>query len=150
MGGGNTVLSIPAEPICFRIPGIPVAKGRARISTRGGQVRSFTPERTVAFENRVALYAEKAMAGEDPLQGPVHLSLHVYLPIPQSWSGKKKLLALSGVVQPCSRPDLDNYIKSVADGGNGILWRDDSQITLLTASKRYADVPGVDVEVMPL
>lgn len=138
------------EPITFHVPGVPVAKGRARITTRGGKVRSFTPPKTVAFEGLVSLAAERAMDGADPIVGPVHLALYVQLPIPQSWSGKKKLAALSGTLQPCSRPDLDNYIKSVCDGGNGILWRDDSQVVLLTATKRYAEVPGLDVEVLPL
>jgi Holliday junction resolvase RusA-like endonuclease len=138
------------QPISFHVPGVPVAKGRPRITTRGGKVRSFTPAKTVAFEGLVSLAAERAMEGTDPLAGPVHLVLYVQLPIPQSWSGKKKLAALSGALQPCSRPDLDNYIKAAADGGNGILWRDDSQIVLLTATKRYAEVPGLDVEVMPL
>jgi Holliday junction resolvase RusA-like endonuclease len=141
---------IPAQPILFHVPGVPVAKGRPRISTRGGRVRSFTPPKTVAFEGVVALAAERAMEGADPLSGPISLTLFVELPIPQSWSGRKKTAALSGEVQPCGRPDLDNYIKAVADGGNCILWNDDSQITMLLATKRYALQPGVHVEVQTL
>lgn len=120
------------------------------MTTRGGKIRSFTPHKTVAFEGLVALAAERAMAGDDPLTGPVELSLFVELPIPQSWSLKKKSAALNGDVQPCGRPDLDNYIKAISDGGNGVLWNDDSQVTLLRASKRYATQPGVHVEVTAL
>jgi Holliday junction resolvase RusA-like endonuclease len=143
---------MPQEPrvIEFHVPGIPVAKGRARISTRGGKIRSFTPPKTVAFEGLVALAAERAMEGADPLSGPVSLSLFVQLPIAQSWSMKKKLAALSGDLSPCGRPDIDNYVKAIADGGNGILWNDDGQITMLLATKRYAEVPGVHVEVQTL
>jgi Holliday junction resolvase RusA-like endonuclease len=143
---------MPQEPrvIEFHVPGIPVAKGRARISTRGGKIRSFTPPKTVAFEGLVALAAERAMEGADPLSGPVSLSLFVRLPIAQSWSMKKKLAALSGDLSPCGRPDIDNYVKAIADGGNGILWNDDGQITVLLATKRYAEVPGVHVEVQTL
>jgi Holliday junction resolvase RusA-like endonuclease len=141
---------IPAEPITFHVPGVPVAKGRARITTRGGKVRSFTPHKTVAFEGLVALAAERAMEGADPLSGPVSLTLFVELPVPQSWSLKKKAAALNGAVQPCGRPDLDNYIKAVADGGNGVLWNDDAQVTEMTARKRYAVQPGVHVEVRAL
>lgn len=153
MPGGQAIIAVPhadPEPICFHVPGIPVAKGRARISTHGGKVRSFTPQKTVAFESRVALAAERAMAGSDPLMGPVLLSLHIEPPIPQSWSLKKKAAALGGTIQPCGRPDIDNYIKAIADGGNGILWNDDAQITRLNAVKRYAAQPGVHVEVIPL
>lgn len=139
-----------AEPIRFVVPGTPVAKQRARISTRGGVVRSFTPHKTVAFESLVAMKAEQAMAGADPLAGPVALKLYVELAIPQSWSLKKKNGAINGAVKPCGRPDIDNYVKSIADGGNGILWRDDSQITDLSAVKRYGQQPGVHVEVTAL
>jgi Holliday junction resolvase RusA-like endonuclease len=141
---------IPPEPITFHIPGVPVAKGRARITTRGGKVRSFTPPKTVAFEGLVALAAERAMEGRDPLEGPVSLTLFVELPVPQSWSLKKKAAALAGDVSPCGRPDLDNYIKAIADGGNAILWNDDSQVVMLLATKRYAVQPGVHVEARSL
>jgi Holliday junction resolvase RusA-like endonuclease len=139
-----------ALQIAFHVPGIPVAKGRGRISTRGGVIRSFTPPKTVAFESRVALAAEKAMDGAEPLQGPLSLTLFVELPIAQSWSLKKKKAALSGEHSPCGRPDLDNYVKAVSDGGNGVLWGDDSQIVMLLATKRYAEIPGVHVEVQSL
>lgn len=120
------------------------------MSTRGGKIRSFTPQKTVSFEGLVAMAAQQAMNGSDPLSGPVSLCLHVDLPIPQSWSKKKQAAALQGTVQPCGRPDLDNYVKSIADGGNGILWNDDSQVTTLSASKAYSSKPGVTVKVLPL
>lgn len=141
---------IPPEPIRFHVPGVPVAKARPRITTRGGKVRSFTPHKTVAFEGLVALAAERAMEGADPLGGPVRLALFVELPVPQSWSLKKKRAALAGTVQPCGRPDLDNYIKAISDGGNAVLWNDDAQVTEIAARKRYALQPGVHVEVTSL
>jgi Holliday junction resolvase RusA-like endonuclease len=141
---------VAGEQITFHVPGVPVAKARARISTRGGKVRSFTPHKTVAFEGLVALAAARAMEGADPLGGPVSLSLSVELPVPQSWSLKKRAAALAGTVQPCGRPDIDNFTKAIADGGNGVLWNDDAQITRLIATKRYAQQPGVHVEVTAL
>lgn len=132
--------------IAFEVPGTPVAKGRARISTRGGSVRSFTPEKTVNFEARVAMAAAKAMGGQDPLVGPVKLEIFIQLAIPASWSQKKQRAALAGDVMPCGRPDWDNFGKAISDGGNGIVWKDDSQIVDARVVKRYADVPGVFVE----
>lgn len=87
------------------------------------------------------------MDGEGPLEGPLSLHLTVALPIPQSWSRKKQIMAVSGMLRPVSRPDIDNFVKAIADGGNGILWRDDSQITDLRAVKVYSDIPGVSVSV---
>lgn len=45
------------------------------------------------------------------------------------------------------KPDLDNLIKAVKDSLTGIVYRDDGQICLETANKRYADVPGIRIVI---
>jgi Holliday junction resolvase RusA-like endonuclease len=142
--GGNIVVP---ELVTFHVPGIPVGKQRPRISTRGGFVRSFTPPKTVSYEGLVSLAAERSMAGRDLLTGPVAMSLKITLPIAQSWSLKKKNAALRGEIRPTGRPDLDNIAKAISDACNGIVYGDDSQVVLLTASKHYAEIPGVFVQV---
>lgn len=133
----------------FSIPGTPVPKGRARMTVRNGQARAYTPDKTVRFENLVAHAGQQAIGpGGAPAECAVKLVLDVYLPIPKSWSQKKQDNAALGVLRPCGRPDVDNYCKSVMDGLNGIVFRDDSQVTTLTASKRYSITPRVDVLVM--
>jgi Holliday junction resolvase len=37
------------------------------------------------------------------------------------------------------RPDIDNLLKSVLDGMNGIIYEDDCQIVILNAIKKYID-----------
>lgn len=133
--------------VFFEIPGAPVAKGRPRISARGGFARAYTPKKTVNFEARVALAAQQAMEGRERFEGPVAMVLSVRLPIPPSWSKTKQNQALSGGVQPCSRPDIDNYVKAVFDGCNEVVWRDDSQVVSLIAIKEYSDVPSIRVGV---
>lgn len=132
----------------FSIPGPPVAKGRARFSRQGGFVRTFTPEKTLNFEGRVGYAGSDAMAGREPVEGPLVLSLDVRLPIPASWSKKKQEEAALGVLRPTGKPDVDNFAKAVLDGLNGIVWRDDSQVVELRASKFYSITPRVDVLVM--
>ena len=133
--------------VSFEIPGAPVAKGRPRLTTRGGFARAYTPKKTASFEARVALAAQQAMAGAEPIEGPVKLTIFVLLPIPQSWSKKKQEMAANRDILPCSRPDLDNYLKAVCDGSNEIVWRDDSQVVRVDASKVYSTVPGIAVTV---
>lgn len=128
----------------FSVPGIPVAKGRARISVRGGFARAYTPEKTVSFENRVAHAGNQAVVGT-PSTKAIALQIAVHLPIPASWSKKKQDEAALGVTRPCGRPDVDNFAKAVLDGLNGIVWRDDSQVVQLTATKHYSISPRVDV-----
>jgi Holliday junction resolvase RusA-like endonuclease len=46
--------------------------------------------------------------------------------------------------------DVDNYAKAVLDSCNGVLWEDDDQILELFASKEFADVGSITVEVTPV
>lgn len=131
----------------FVIPGPPVAKGRPRISTRGGFARAFTPAKTVNFEGRVGFAGSEAMRGRSPVDGPLALRVDIFLPVPASWSKRKQVDALCGTTRPTGRPDVDNFAKAVLDGLNGIVWRDDAQVVSLTATKYYADAPRVEVRV---
>lgn len=128
------------------IPGIPVGKGRPRITTRGGKPRAFTPERTVSYEGKVALAGQAAMDGRAPIDGPVKATVFATFAIPQSWPRKRKEAARYHT----SKPDGDNIAKAVGDGLNGIVWRDDSQVAVWTVVKSYGEAPGVTVEIVEL
>lgn len=132
----------------FTIPGTPVAKGRPRISVRYGVARAYTPAKTVSFEKTVAAAGRRAIgpAGA-PSEKPLSLLVEIYLPIPPSWPKRKQESAALGQMRPTSRPDIDNYLKAILDGLNGIVWRDDSQIVRVTACKAYSITPRIDVLV---
>ena len=85
------------------------------------------PAATRKYEAHARLAAGLAMADQPPLQGPVRLELLVELPVPASWSKRKRAAAIVGGVLPTSRPDLDNFIKSALDAINTIVVVDDSQ-----------------------
>ena len=106
----------------------------------------YTPQKTAAYEQQVAWCAKQAMGVAGPLAGPVSVSITACFGIPESWSQKRKAAALW--TRKASRPDLDNIIKSIGDGCNGIVWNDDSQIVTLECSKVYALHAMVIVEVM--
>ena len=134
------------DKITFTIPGEPVAKGRARSFVRNGHVEHYTPEKTAMYENLVKLSAQQAMGGLVPIEGAVALIVRAFMGIPTSWSQKKQRAAALGDIKPTKRPDLDNIVKSVKDGANGVMWKDDSQVVDVRASKRYG-IPRVEVEV---
>lgn len=134
------------DAITFTIPGEPVAKGRARSFVRNGHVAHYTPEKTARYENLVRLAAQQAMCGTPPAEGAVGLIVRAFMGIPKSWSQKKQRAAALGEVFPTKRPDLDNIVKAIKDGANGVTWRDDSQVIDVRASKRYG-APRVEVEV---
>lgn len=134
------------DTITFTIPGEPVAKGRARSFVRNGHVAHYTPEKTARYENLVKLAAQQAMGDMAPAEGAVALIVRAFMGIPTSWSQKKQRAAALGEITPTKRPDLDNIVKAVKDGANGVTWKDDSQVVDVIASKRYG-TPRVEVEV---
>ena len=115
--------------IFFQVPGPPVAKARARHGrTRAGKPITYTDAKTKNYEALVATAAAQAMAGRPPLDTALQCELMFWLAPPQSWSKKKRAAALAGEVLPASRPDIDNFIKSVCDACNGVVWNADSRV----------------------
>lgn len=121
----------------FFIPGLPVPKGRPKLSTRGGFVRAYTPAKTRSYEQQVAIYGKLAI--KTPLKGPLRVELTFTLPIPSSTPKRVNLVGQPHI----KKPDLTNLVKAVEDGLNGIAYLDDSQICELTARKVYGTEPGV-------
>ena len=133
--------------IAFTIPGVTVAKGRARTLKSG---RYYTPTKTANYAARVAHIGKLAMGDAPLLDGPLALSLVVHLPISASWSRAKRESALKGTIWPVSRPDVDNYAKNILDALNGVVWHDDSAVVALSCTKVYSDDPRAVVRVVPV
>ena len=134
--------------ISFRVPGPPVPKARARHGrTRSGKPVTYTDAKTKNFEALVAIAAAEAMAGRPPFDSALQCERKCFVAPPRSWSKTKTAAALAGEVLPVSRPDIDNYIKSVCDGCNGVVWTDDARVWSLLAEKRFADSPRVEIAV---
>ncbi len=137
--------------IRFVVPGLPKSKLRARhrvVNTKDGRqfVSTYTPPATRTEEGVIRMVAAEAMAGRAPLAGPLELKFAIWLPIPQSWSNKKRAAALAGAILPTTKPDWDNGGK-ITDSLNGIVWNDDSQVTDAHVWKRYSDRPRVVIEI---
>lgn len=126
--------------IRIALDGIPVPKARARILKSGG---SYTPAKSAAYARSVAWAAKAAMAGRKPLTGALSADIVFYMPWPKSLSEDDiaERIALNEV-RAIGRPDVDNMVKQVADACNGIVYRDDAQVTDLTVRKRYCVKPG--------
>lgn len=127
--------------IQFFVPGKPVGKGRPRFTRNG---HTYTPGKTRAYEAAVAWECRKAMKGKLPSELPQNVSVEVMVKPPKSWTKTKTKNALGGLIIP-GRPDIDNYLKAVLDGCNGVAFLDDSQVVAVYATKRYAETDGVRV-----
>ena len=76
--------------------------------------------------------------------------IEAVFPIPKSWTRAKKAEAMAGKLPP-GKPDIDNILKVVLDGLNGIAYEDDKQVVLTQCKKVYADInrlPGLNVHVL--
>ena len=133
--------------IMFTIYGEPVAKGRPRFAKRGNYVQAYTPVKTKTYEDEVRLLATKAKGSGSTLEGSVSVFIYISFSVPQSYSKRKTEACLSGETKHTKKPDLDNVAKAVIDGMNGIIFKDDSQITSLHVTKVYAEVGKVEVLV---
>ena len=133
--------------VTITIGGEPVAKGRPRMTRRGF---AYTPAATRKYEAHGRLAAQLAMDGRPPITVPVHAEIVIDLPVPASWSAKRRDAALLGNVRPTTRPDADNYVKAALDAINAIVVADDSLVVDLVARKHYATVPALTIVITPL
>lgn len=135
----------------FSISGTPTGKGRPRFY-RG---RAVTPKKTRDYETLVRHEAQQALEHMVQLpnfEAPCEVTIDAYYSIPKSYTKKqRRQIAESGawIVRP-GKPDLDNAIKEILDGMNGIVYRDDVQVVSLRAKKHWCEgeeLPRVDVKV---
>jgi Holliday junction resolvase RusA-like endonuclease len=134
------------EPITITLTGAPVGKGRPRVSTRNGFVRTFTPEKTRNYEAALRIAGQQEMQGRAPIEGPVAIVMSAIFPIPESWSRKKRDAALRGEIKPSVKPDIDNLLKTL-DALNEVVWRDDKQIVSAQIAKVYGPAPLLAITV---
>ena len=134
--------------IHFQVEGDPKGKGRPRFSRAGKFTRVYTDKQTLDYEAVIKFFAAQAMGSTDLLETPVSVFLYIRHAVPQSYSKKRTEACLSGLEQPCKKPDIDNIVKTFLDGMNGAIFKDDTQVVDLHVKKVYSAVPGVDVMVM--
>ena len=118
----------------FTVPGVPVPKARARVTTAGGKTHAYTPKRTKDYEAKVAARAREAIrvmpCADFPVSDPLAMRVTFFLKSPKS---RRKWQ-----LWPAKRPDWDNLAKAVTDAMNALVYRDDAQIVDAQVSKRYA------------
>lgn len=111
--------------------GRPAPQGSKRYLGRGVVVESaaktLAPWRADIREAVLATWGQRP-----PLAGPLHVELDFVLPRPASAPKRSTPPAVR-------RPDLDKLVRAVLDAlGSAGVWRDDSQVVELHATKRLA------------
>ena len=108
------------QQVEFTVPGEPVPAARPRVVKIHGKTIAYTPEKSAKWKENVAIFAKKAMTGKPKLKGPLSVTIRFDMPIPKSWTIKKKNQAIN---QPhTAKPDIDNLAKNALDALNGIVF----------------------------
>jgi Holliday junction resolvase RusA-like endonuclease len=134
--------------------GKPVPQGSKRWLPGGRMVEANSalhPWRaTVTAETAAAM---RFVGGQWPLAGPLTVTMEFFFTRPKAHYGTGRnegTLKDNAPTYVATTPDLDKLIRAVQDGiTDAGLWKDDSHVVALAASKRYAEQAGVVVFVGP-
>jgi Holliday junction resolvase RusA-like endonuclease len=127
------------------VVGTPVPQGSLRPFMAGGRPQ-------VRYSNRepLAMWRDAVRDGcpiTEPDTGPFRVSMQFRIARPQGHYGKAGIMPRYEDATPCTRPDLDKLVRAVLDALTMRVWRDDSQVVEVKASKRYSLSPGVTIMV---
>jgi len=143
------------KSISFRVPGIPATAGSKKPflyrGKDGKQHASMAPDnkRQKPWMNQVALFASQVYR-DPPMTGAVTLVIEFTFSRPKSHFGTGKnadVLKPSYAKYMTKKPDVSKMVRAVEDALTGIVWKDDSQVISLDASKRYGDRPGAAITI---
>lgn len=127
--------------VSFFVPGIPVPQGSKTIRRHGDKawLTDVNDKSLKAWRNSVNKIAAEAMATAEkkPLDSAVEVHATFYLPKPASVKRD----------YPHVKPDLDKLQRALFDSLQPC-FVDDSRVTDVVASKRYAEVTGVTVRIL--
>lgn len=134
--------------IYFTLACEPQGKGRPRFYNKGNYTGTYTPQKTVDYENEVKKAYIAQCKGERYEKGiGLELTIKAYFRPPKNTSNKRLGLMVEKKIRPTKKPDLDNVAKAIADALNGLAYHDDSQIVTLHIEKYYDIFPRIEVEI---
>lgn len=100
-------------------------------------------KRTRPWSEAVVWAAREALDGAQPIDGPVALSVVFFLPRPKSTPKRVK--------DHIKKPDVDKLLRCISDAlTRAGIYRDDAQVVIMHAVKKFGDVPGAQIVVEPV
>ena len=128
--------------VTVRVDGNPAPQGSKRHVGHGRMVEAS--KRLRPWRATVAAAVKAAVGARVPFpEGPVTVTLEFVMPRPVSTPKRSTPPAVK-------RPDIDKLCRAVLDAITGAAIADDSQVTLMVAHKRIAEIaetPGVTIQI---
>lgn len=130
-------LKMERRIVSFEVRGVAAPKGSLRafmVKGRKFPIVTHDNPRTRGWQWLVSDQAQR-VSQDGLFVGPVALAVAFYLPRPASLPRH--------VRHHTKKPDLDKLLRCTKDALKGILYRDDSQVVDVIASKSYTAVNGI-------
>lgn len=140
--------------IAFTVPGVAAPGGSKRAFAHpktGRIIVTDDAKNNAGWKQRVSIFARQAMEGRPPLEGPLKMSMTFVVARPNShyrtgkYEGRLKDWATTTC--PTSRPDVTKLVRAAEDAMSGIVFKDDAQVVLQLAAKRYGDAAELRIVV---
>lgn len=118
----------------FRVYGTPAPQGSKTAFVRNGKAVVVDGSSTVgrqklsSWRAEVAREAQNVATGE-LMEGPIGVEINFIMPKPKS-APKRKIFC-------DKKPDIDKLVRSTFDSMTGVLYKDDSQVSRIKATKTY-------------
>lgn len=147
-GGGGEVLGL-LRTVSLFVPGVPVPQPRPSVALRGTVPVAYyrDPKKKLKiWKTNIQVEAEVHPCW--PKDVSLSLQLAFYMPRPKADFNAKGEVKDRAPKWHTKKPDVDNLVKAVQDALEGILWENDSQISILVAKKLWDDTgntPGMDL-----
>ena len=121
----------------------PESKQRPRFGAKG---KVYNPQRKKSLGYKWDAARQMRLQGsEGPLECPIFVNMRFHMPMPKSWSKKRKEEQNGKPMS--SKPDIDNLMKWSLDVLNGIAYTDDKLVSS-TYSEKVWDYEGkVDISI---
>lgn len=130
--------------LTLEIPGKPFGKQRPRFMRSTGH--TYTPAETTNYENLVKVLFREKYPEHAPVDCGVKMEVTAVFTVAQSWTKKKKCLAMENKIRPHSY-DWDNIGKVISDALNTIAYKDDTQVYSAYVEKQFGEIPCVKVKL---
>lgn len=128
----------------FRVKGEPVAKARPRFNSKTRM--TYTKQKTRNAERLIQTeYIRQGGRNKNDYSGKVEIELVFVFPIRKSWSKVKQRGMWNK--EHTIKPDLDNLEKTVLDALNGLAFKDDSQVCLVTKEKFWSNEAYTEIKI---
>ena len=134
------VALVPRALVEFTVRGAPQPQGRLARSKTGHLFD--TNKKLEPWRDDIRRAAGEAWGGRALHEGPVGVIVDFVVARPMSAPKKRRLW-------PLHRPDLDRLVRAVLDSLTSTVFRDDSQVVVVSATKRYdySEPPGARIVV---